>query len=405
MKKIFNFVLVLGILFLAFQLGITFFKKSHKIDYQLKVNDQNIKIQEEYIKNKDDEYYLFKVEFNNNSYVFDAENKFNKQKQVITNFKIYDEGKVTCISPVYIKNNDKSNVICNLNNAQTSLTEIRNNYNIDEFLKNLNGFDFERYNAIDEISVIGKNDVYKGNMYDNEYLIVYDYKDLISITKKNSERINFSNRDIYHNELGVLIDKYYVIPEFTSRPEYSNLLVINILNKKIDKVKLENPISTNLYINGIIDNKLYFFDKSNLVQYEVTPVKRTYRIVGNKSTGAQYYNGDWSNRNIYDFLTQQITFKENYPVKDKYVEAFETNRYYYYYNDNNEFYKVYKKDLDNPIFLFKYDDIKEVRVVNDCIYFMNDNIIYRYDENGIKKVLANNEFKYNFENIYGVYFK
>ena len=52
MKKIINFILVLGVLFFVFQFGVNLFKSKHSIDYSIKVDDQQISIHEEYFKDK-----------------------------------------------------------------------------------------------------------------------------------------------------------------------------------------------------------------------------------------------------------------------------------------------------------------------------------------------------------------
>lgn len=407
MKKIFGFIVVLLILILAFQLGIIELKRSHSIEYGIKINDKKFIVNEKYIKKGSNDYYLFEVNIGNNSMVFDVPNKFNKQKKVINSFKMYQEGHLLCISPIYIKNNDESIVVCNINKEQVSISYVKDktNYNIDDFLKSLDNFNFDKFISSDITSTIGKSNIYKDNMYDDEIIIVYDYKDLVKITKKQNNRISFSNYDVYYNKIGTLIDNYYILPGFLGKPEYSNFLIIDINTGEKEIVKFDKAISTNIYINGIVDNKLYFFDKSNLVQYELNPAKRTYRIVGNKETNGQYYDGEWSNRNIYDFYNKELKYICLYPIKNNYIKVFETNKYYYYYNSKNEIYKVYKEKLDNPILLFQYDDIKEIKVVEGAVYFINDNTIYRYDDTGIKKIITNNEFKYNYENIYSVYIK
>jgi len=50
MKKIFGFVIVLGILFLVFQFGVIFFKRSHSIDYEINVDRKKVEISEKYIE-------------------------------------------------------------------------------------------------------------------------------------------------------------------------------------------------------------------------------------------------------------------------------------------------------------------------------------------------------------------
>lgn len=406
MKKIFNFTLVLAILFLVFQFGITIFKSKHSVDYSIKKEDKEIAIHEEYFKDKKVDYYYFELTINKVKFVFDVNNNFNKQKKIIDDVKVYEKDDLMCISPVYIKNNNDPEIVCNINKDQYSYYEVAKNYNISNFIDVIDNYNLEKHSSSNKTVNVGRNKVYEDNMYEDENVLVYNYSYLSKIYKYNDKRINFAKYDIYHNDLGILIDKYYVLPKYENRPEYISLLIINIETEKIEELDIEERLSTNIYINGVVDNKLYLFDKSNLVQYEIDPKKKTYRITGNQKSNAQYYNaGKWETKNIYDFSRQELTFKYSYPVKEKYVEAFETDKFYYYYNNNNEFYKVYKKNLNKPIFLFKFNDMKEVKVSNDCIYFINNNTLYRYDDNGLKKILTNNEFQYNYENIYSVYFK
>ena len=101
------------------------FKSNHSIDYEIKIDDKKIKIDEKYIKKDENDYYLFKVNIGENTFVFDTSNTFNKQKKVIKNFNIYEDGALFCISPIYIKNNDESNVVCSIDKQQTSYIMIK----------------------------------------------------------------------------------------------------------------------------------------------------------------------------------------------------------------------------------------------------------------------------------------
>ena len=83
MKKIISFIFVLGILFLVFQFGVTFFKNKHSIDYSLKVADKKISIHEEYYKDKQVDYYYLELTLDKTKFVFDIDNSFNKQKKII----------------------------------------------------------------------------------------------------------------------------------------------------------------------------------------------------------------------------------------------------------------------------------------------------------------------------------
>jgi len=393
------------ILFFAFQIGINLLKKNHSIDYSLKNSGKTISIHEEYYKDKDSDYYYFEVTTNKIKFVFDKNNAFNKQKKIIDDIKIYEEDDLTCLSPVYIKNNSDPEIICNIGKEQYSYTEIKDKYDLKKFVKSIDKFDNDKFSISEKTIEASRNVVYNEHLYDNENILVYEYSSLVKVNNEDYYKIIFADYDVYENELGVLVGKYYVIPKYVKKPEYSSLLIIDIENETTRELKIKEKLSTNIYINGVVGDRLYLFDKSNLVQYEINPKDKSYNIIGNKNNNAQYYDGKWSKRNIYDFTKQTLKFKNNYPIKDNYVEAFETDKFYYYYNSNNEFYKVYKKNLNKPIFLFEYDDFKEVVVVNDCVYFIDGDTLYRYDNSGLKKILVNKEFQYNSNNIYSVYFK
>lgn len=407
MKKIVNFILVLGILFLVFQFGVNFFKNSHSANYELKVGKRKISIHEEYTKEKGEDYYFFSAKIGNIKLVFDRENDFNKQKKIIQDIKLYQKDDVTCMVPIYIKKNDNPDVFCSIGTVQYSYDSIKDKYHLEEFTNTIDNFDNEKYKESTVKNNIAGNDTYKDNMYDDEFIIVYDYNDLVKITKPSYDLYRFATYDIYHNELGTLIGKYYILPKYENKPEYAGMTVIDIttVTGKNETIYFDDKISTNVYLNGVVDGKLYLFDKSNLVQYEIDPKKKSYRITGDASTGGQYYDGEWTTRNIYDFTKQELRFHKKYPIKANYTEAFETNKYYYYYNSKNEFYKVYKKDLDKSIFLFQFDNMKEISVIEDHIYFINNDTLYRYDEVGLKRILTNKEFIYNSKNIYNIYFK
>lgn len=405
MKKIVSFILVLAIIFFCFQFCVTLFKKEHNISYLIKVLDKNFAIHEEYYKDKDIDYYYLEITLDKAKFVFDVDNTFNKQKKIIETIKIYETKDLVCLSPVYIKNNNDPDIVCNLDGDQYSYTSIKEKYNLSEFINSINNFNEDKYLIDNSNETIDRNKVYKGNMYDNENIIMYNYSTLNKISKNKNSIIRFATYDIYNNKLGILIGRYYVLPKFEKKPEYSKILIIDIETENIKEIEIKEKLSTNIYINGVVDNKLYLFDKSNMAQYEIDPIKRHYRIIGNKSENAQYYDGKWQTRNIYDFSKKEIKFEENYPIKENYKEAFETNKFYYYYNSDNEFYKVYKKNLNNPIYLFKHDDIEEVNVYNDKIYFISDDTLYRYDSTGVKSILVNNELQYNYDNIYSVYLK
>ena len=177
-------------------------------------------------------------------------------------------------------------------------------------------------------------------------------------------------------------------------------------------IDLEKPLANDSYINGIVNGKLYLFDRKNRIQYEINPKNNSIREIGNVSLNAQFYDGEnWSDRNIYDFINNDITFGKDYstiPEIQNYhpIQVEETTDRYYILTNDKTVYKIYKDALNQPILLFQDTNLKEWKVYEDYIFYISDNTIYCYHEDyGLKPVLVRNEFRYNDKNIYAVYKK
>lgn len=407
MKKQVKYILIVIVLVVITFFFINKFKTHHTIKYHIK-NNNNIEIIETYHKDNENDYYILEINKDDKKFIFDVNNKFNKKKKIIKDVIVYDNNDLTCIYPISINDKVTLNIECLIDDKLYSYNSIKDEYDLNEFTENIPNFNSEYYN--DKKSNISKyNDikVYNDNLYDNENIILYNYKELIKIKKHESSKIQFSNFDIYNNTLGVLINNWYLIPKYSNKPEISSYYVIDIVKEKKNEIKIDKKLSTNVYINGIIDDKLYIFDKSNIIQYEIDPKKKKINKVGDKNA-IKFYDGKWINSNPYDYVNSEKKFNlvsHDIKLSFEYENIFETSNAYYFYTDKGSFYKVYKKYLENPILLFESSDYHEVKLINNKVYFISNNSIYRYDDYGIKTILQRNELKYNFNNIYSVYFE
>ena len=147
-------------------------------------------------------------------------------------------------------------------------------------------------------------------------------------------------------------------------------------------------------------------DPSNVVQIEINPKTKKVEIVGNKEKNAIYYDGKTQEKNIYDFVNNKITFKiDDSKLKNRYyyTEVYENNDSYFYYT-GEELYQVYKDNLDIPTLIIKSNKLKNIKVKKNTIYFIEDNAIYKYENNQlIKPLLKYNELMYNKSNMYDIY--
>lgn len=407
MKKVVTKILIVLILLLSICFIFNKFKTHHKVKYKIK-DKQDVEILETYHKDKTSDYYLLEITQNDQTFIFDIHNKFNKKKKIIKDVRIYNQDELTCIYPILINNQYSLEIECSINQKLYSYNSIKDKYDLSEFVNSIPNYDSNYYQ--DQTTNIAKHEdikVYSDNLYDNENIILYNYKDLIKIKNSSFTTINFSDFDIYYNELGILIDNLYLIPKYSQKPEISSYYIIDILKEKKSELKLGQKLSTNIYINGVIDKKLYIFDKSNMIQYELNPKKKEAKKVGDKNN-IQFYDGKWIDTNPYDYVKEEKKFNivdSSIEFPFEYKEIFETSNCYYFYTKNGAFYKVYKDNLEQSIFLFEFNNFSEVQLINDKIYFISNNSLYRYDKYGLKTIVTRDEFKYNSKNIYSVYFE
>ncbi len=407
LKKIISISFLILIFAFSFQLLINYLKVEHEVEYIIENDSGTFYVDEIYRKVKGEDYYFFDIDFNGINFLFQNNNYFNKQKEVIKDVKVFNNDSVSCLSLIYINDQKSSMPLCSKNGEFYSSYIFKDIDGFDEYLNGIPNLLSNVSFDDDKTSEISDLYINSGYIYDDEIFVVYNYKNIIKFDKELEELLPFSVYDNYKNDLGVLVDNYYLIPKMSSNPEYNIYLIFDIESGVIKDIEFSNPISKQLYINGIHDDKLYFFDKSNLIQYAIDPVNGKVSIVGDKnSKGVNYQNGVFSEISVYELKDDIIKFSEDTSEYDSidYDLIFKFNTYAIYLKDGI-FYKVYKNYLDSPIYLFKNDNAKEVKVKNDRIYFIADDYLYRYDEYGITSLVKREEFKYNFNNIYDVYIR
>lgn len=416
-KFIYNFrkslgvIFILALLLIMSQLLYNFLKQKHDVTYSIYNENITYNVNEIF----DVDHYYLTID-DNSGHIFKYENhgNYNKQEKILNEIITKKVGEYTCIYPVF--NKGVKNNILNINDIEcskdgdiyTSLA-LNNVIDLNEFKNELISRDIE-YSGWNKIDTSNSND-FSSNISDNIYLAIWNNQNVNIISNQSNTYSKCSKFDIYDNKLGTLVDHYYIIPNEENLPTYSEISIVNLFDSENIKVTFETPLSVNSYINGVVDNKLYIFDKNNLIQYEIDPKEATITnvVVDNN---AKYYDGaSWTYKSIYDFKLNNIIFEtvvesdKNILAKYNYsdIDVFDD---YYYYSTNNSIYKVYKNDLDNPIMLLAMNDLKEIKAASDYIFFISGNILYYYHENiGIRPVYTNSEFNYNYKNIYDVYKK
>ena len=405
-KKIITFSLLLLFLTLLLEFGINYFKTSHHVEYDIR----GYTVEEDYIKKSGKDYYLIKASKDGKEYIFNAQNEFNKNEKIIKEIISYDTDDISCATIIYT-NNSSSTPLCYKDKILHSYISVENEPGMSEYLKQLNKYAKDKITSSDESYVFAYNEIYKNNLYKNEDIIMYNYKNIIKINGERTMTFDFSNKDVFKNEYGTLVGKYYVIPKMRNSIEFSHYLIVDLEKETVEEIDLAREvsakISSQMYVNGIYNSNLYIFDKSNLVQYEINPGKGEIKVVGNKDKkGIVYKNGQEEEIGVYTLNNEKVTFTENYDAYKEidYDQIFLISNGAIYVKDG-VFYKVYNNYLKNPIYLFEAKNVQDIKVKEDNIYYINDQFLYRYNDYGNVRILKREQFKYDYTNIYDVYFE
>ena len=410
MKKFISFLLLLIVLFIGIELLITFLTKEYVVKYNIINNYKKFEIEEKYYKKNGDTYDIL-IKMGDNKFLYTIINTFNKQKKIISKIEYYEDGNNICIYPV-LRNNTSSYIEC-MDNGNIVLGDI---YSNQEFINNIKNDLIEKKYIINDVEDINSkvempsSVLYDKNIKENDCILMWQYKGISSFCKSGYNSSVVLDFDVYENKIGTLVGKYYVVPFYTNSKvlEFNKLILINVETFKTTEIILDTPLSSSTYVNGVIDNKLYLTDADNLVQVEVNVYEKKHRIIGNVSIGGQMYeNGKWVSRNIYDFKNNIKFNNVGDSLKDySYIDVKEGNTNYYFYDNGGNFYKVSKAHPDVKVLLFRQSEFNNFNVVGNDIFYVVGNTVYSYTEqNGIVKILENNDIIYNTNNRVSIYRK
>jgi len=404
MKKAISLTFILVLIILVYQFLVGVFKQTHEVNYFIEKDNYKINISEKFNNNK----YYFDVNNNDFNYVFSIDNQFGKREEIISDIIVTSNNNLECIYPVFL-NDIESNIICSDKSNIYSYESVKNNNLVVNFVKEIKERGYSSPSFEEDKNIIPSNadgiEYYKENI--DEIIAVWNYRGITVINDKSSFLVDLLPFDRYENTLGTIVGKYYVIPNYVNNNlfEIDGFYIINLKTNEQDFIKLDFVMSNRSYINGIVNNKIYIFDKNNMKQIEIDVNKNKINVISN-SDFAKYYDNSWIDRNIYDFKNNDIKFND---VNKEDVKEFNINNVYqskdsYFIYQNNTMYQIYKNNLDKKKVLFYGKDLKEIKVVDNNIYYINGNSLYRYnDKYNIKKIIDYNELKYNYKNIINIY--
>ena len=401
-------VLVIVIILLLFFI-LKLLKTEHKVSYKI----DNYKIIENfYIKDKK-HYYNFIIKDSKNNYIYNTNNKFNKNKKIINKIVSNKIKKTTCIMPIYKKNNN-GNILCNYENNIVSIYYLKsiNEELYNKFIKlyKKDGYDIKLNNK-DNVYKYKKLSIYKNNIDNKDIYTLWNYKGLYLINNKESKYKKLLDEDKYENELASLVGRYYVFIDTNNRYNGFKLYYYDIEKDKLKEfTKTKYKIDDDLYFSGVFNNKLYIYDKGYKKQYVFDPYKNKIKKIGDKEKG--FYLLKNSKLELVDYYEFKDTIYFNSSNNDKVNKKYNSkityliDNYYYIYSNDGYFYKVDINNIKNSIILFKIDNISSFIIRNNRIIISLEDNIYSYDlDNGLVNIINYEEINYNYSNIFDLYEK
>ena len=388
MKKQVKLILLIILLLVLFIIFKRVFN-SKTVNYSLNINDKKIKIEESYT-----DIYNINISTPNNVYPLKIYDDINNKRKIVKNVYIYNDKNIECILPI-INNNIYTDVMCYKDEVLYDYyTLIGENKNLDNYVSTIKEYDQSlfknEFNTTKDIGTIKYN-----TKSFNKYIVMTTYKGLII----NGNVINLFNKDVYNNKISAFVDKYYIIADYESTYSFNYFYIVDITNGEISKLKIKEDISYDSYIQGIVDNKVYLYDKDNENQYEIDIKNSSVNIISDRNYIKYYSNKKWEKMNKVK-ANKEIYF--NYETLDNNFTSYdyvdEVENYYYLFKGDGVSYKLYRVDKDN---LNVYKSIIDVPVTNinykdNYLYYVYKNKLFYYsDSTGLKTVLENSELEFN----------
>lgn len=368
----------------------------NEITYKIKYNNEKFEVFQKKYKKK----YYIEITYNNKMYPLDIYINFNKRK-IIKNIYYYKTKNYECIFPLFVEN-EYIDIMCYNDGIIYNYNEIRGkDSKLDKYVKTIRIYNSKRY--IDNEKYISKKDGIKfyNTVKKNLYITTY-----LGLANSN-KTIKLFDNDVYSQPLKAFVDNYYIVADYdkSNKFDFDEFYIVNLDNYEIKKIKYKDKISYDSYIQGIVDNNIYLYDRDNEKQYVIDVKEKNINLISDNKI-KYYNNGKWETisinkaNNVKYFNYESLENKFDY---DYIYDAFD--KYYLLKKNNNRYslFLVYKNSINTIKYL---TDIESNNILfnEDYIYYVFKNNMYYYSESEGKKLVLNySELEFNNDIKYYIY--
>lgn len=406
MKKLFFMLITLFVIYLGIQFGFNFFRKGDNNTYIIEEGNMSFEILESSNFTDKNNNYTYTINAEDSTFKFQINKDFNKDSQVITKIKYYKDNVNECILPIFRDNTVVIDMICYDNNQLTYYYNIKGkNKNLDEYILTIEEYNI--YNFADNVQTekIEGLGIYRENLIKNHYLGINNYKGIFDISSNFNSvvyDITLFGKDVYNQKVATIVDNYYIAADYNQKLEFNKFNVVDLVRLDTYTISSDTPISLDSYIQGVVDGKVYLYDKDNKTQYEINVSKKS--IVAYSGNSLKYYkDGVWTTMTLAEANEGlMFTYDTNQLVDELYDRIDKVGQevgYYYLYKKNGNKYDVYGmniQDKESNIYLFNTETIDNIYYIDNYIYFVNNNKVQVFShEFGVKNLVQYNELQFN----------
>ena len=391
-----NKVLVLIILIFILFLILNIVLKEKRVKYSIDKNSKKFLI----IETKKDKYIKINVEINKTSYSFDLYNVNKKEKKIVTDIYYYKNKSYECLLPI-INSKVYSDMVCYKNNYLYNYHDIvGENKDLDEYVSNISIYNKNKY----DINVRLSSNISGIKHYDLELDKNYSMTTYKGINIDGTEIDIFKN-DVYTNKINGYVLNYYFTADYDNNYEFSYFYIVDLITKKVHKIKSDYVISLDSYVQGIVDNKVYIYDTDNEKQYEFDVEHKKIKLI--YETQVRFYKNQRWEYISFNKANNEMYFEYNANTKfDSYENVIESENYYYLFKKRKDEYILYRSDKDNLNILKQIVTLNtlDIKYNDEYIYYIDGDQLYFYsDETGKKIILENSELDFNKNIKYYIY--
>lgn len=411
MKKMFQLLIILFIIYFGIEFIYNFFGHGHDVNYTLDIDGKEIKIHEVLsLNNKEQDNYFIEITRDDVSIPFKIYETYSKRQKIVKELTFMIDDDYTCVYLNIKEANNQGEIKCNKKGTVYDYIDVVGKSDkIDSKVKEL-GFDVNKNltsndNTVNKLSNLK---VFTNDFPKDMYMVLDNYRGVYLLgddVNQYIRTIQFFNQDVYSKELSAVVGKYYVVANYNANHEFHEFHLLNMTVGDTSKFKFDEYISFNSFVQGVHDNKLYIIDKDNKIQYCVDPYKKTVTVTNDPNGNVIVYkNGKEEMVKVRQVIDNHMVFVDEY-------EEYKGTKYskvvlvgdekvgtYYLFKYNGSTYDVYVAYPDSNVktYAFTTTSKDKVQISNSYVYYLNDDKIMVYSQSfGRKAILEYSELRHN----------